>query len=776
MAEGSDKTEIMVFRPTMEEFKDFHGYVKYMERCGAHKFGGAKVIPPKGWLARRSYENVDVNITCPIEQSFSGGQGLFRLFNVQKKAVSVAQFRELALSDKFKPPVNVDDFDEIDRRYWKSLMFNPPMYGADLPGTLFDADVHTWNVSRLDSILTQLQLPIPGVNTPYLYFGMWRATFAWHTEDMDLYSINYLHYGAPKTWYFVPDEHGQRIERLAKGFFPGDAQACASFLRHKSTLISPTILRQYSIPVNRVTQEAGQFIITFPYSYHCGFNHGYNCAESTNFALERWIEYGIKASHCYCQGDSVHINMELFIKKFKPHLLDSYKATQLKNGFGPLSDSALAPAEGGGGGGVSRSRRMNHRKRSSMGDDDHQSPTKISGLRTKASKSATTSCEQQQQLHGQQLPFDMSMFWEEVQFNQRCAQNNTYCCVCSLFEAPRPKIVYPTGPILGNDVSTGPQRSNGNSSTVARTSTLPAIGNSDEGTLIVCSCCGICVHKECYGLPDEEMTSSWQCNRCKQKHWDKVCVLCNLRGGALKPTDASQPKWAHIACAVAIPEVSFGNYKLREPIQVKAIQKDRWTLRCRYCTASGRPSRGTCVQCSGPRCFASFHVTCAYRAGLLIRLSDTVVQFFCSKHSQDDLDEEGSRSTIRVGAMVAAKYSTSEFAWANVVGIEFAMYYVVLFDDGSISHNVRPGDVKNIQCGSQNLPEENQRVEILWSDGERYWGKFLRATRQPEYKVRFLSGRTITVESDELFEMGRVPKKVKFLKALWNTSPSPGPV
>lgn len=45
----------------------------------------------------------------------------------------------------------------------------------------------------------------------------------------------------------------------------------------------------------KITQEAGEFMVTFPYAYHAGFNHGFNCAESTNFATERWIEYGKQA-------------------------------------------------------------------------------------------------------------------------------------------------------------------------------------------------------------------------------------------------------------------------------------------------------------------------------------------------------------------------------------------------------------------------------------------------------------------------------------------------
>ncbi|KAI9831229.1 MAG: hypothetical protein M1819_005157 [Sarea resinae] len=224
---------------------------------------------------------------------------------------------------------------ELEAAYWKSVTFNKPIYGADMPGSLFDENTTSWNVAHLENLLDVLGQKIPGVNTTYLYLGMWKASFAWHLEDVDLYSINYIHFGAPKQWYSISQADARRFEAAMKskipdpdsifrsslkllGIWPNDAKNCSQFLRHKTYLISPALLQsQFNIKVNRLVHNEGEFVITYPYGYHSGYNLGYNCAESVNFATESWLEYGRIAKKCDCEHDSVWVDAEEIGRKFR---------------------------------------------------------------------------------------------------------------------------------------------------------------------------------------------------------------------------------------------------------------------------------------------------------------------------------------------------------------------------------------------------------------------------------------------------------------------------
>lgn len=75
---------------------------------------------------------------------------------------------------------------------------------------------------------------------------------------------------------------------------------CPEFLRHKDTLIHPSKLDSYPIKYDIVVQCTGEIIITAPYAFHWGFNHGFNTAEAANFASPDWIEVGRRSKSCTC--------------------------------------------------------------------------------------------------------------------------------------------------------------------------------------------------------------------------------------------------------------------------------------------------------------------------------------------------------------------------------------------------------------------------------------------------------------------------------------------
>lgn len=219
-------------------------------------------------------------------------------------------------------------FESLESYYWKTLNFTTPMYGADTLGSAFPENLNMWNVSKLPSILNEMDQKLPGVNNSYLYAGLWKASYAWHLEDQDLYSINYIHFGAPKQWYSIPQEDHEKFYNFMKDQFPMDSAKCSEFLRHKMYLVSPKLLEKNSIRCNKIVHREREFIITFPYGYHAGFNYGYNLAESVNFALEQWLDIGKKAGRCLCVDDAVGIDVEKLSAKWNSTKMDKRRITE----------------------------------------------------------------------------------------------------------------------------------------------------------------------------------------------------------------------------------------------------------------------------------------------------------------------------------------------------------------------------------------------------------------------------------------------------------------
>lgn len=155
-------------------------------------------------------EDIKIPINIPIKQHIEGRIGIYHLYNLISHSMKVKQFYDYAKKNEKiynnhnnnnNNTANITaNNNEIERQFWRSLgKGNEAIYGADIEGTLFTNKDH-WNLDLIlhSDILRLLDYQIPGVNCNMLYFGSWKAMFAYHVEDYDLYSINYLHTGNNK--------------------------------------------------------------------------------------------------------------------------------------------------------------------------------------------------------------------------------------------------------------------------------------------------------------------------------------------------------------------------------------------------------------------------------------------------------------------------------------------------------------------------------------------------------------------------------------------------
>lgn len=254
------------YHPTWAEFQDPIAYIFKIEK-EASKYGICKIVPPvppspkktaianlnrslaaragpsgaPGTKSQPTFTTRQQQIGfCPRKPRpvnrpvwQSGEYYTFQQFEAKAKSFEKTYLRKCNKKGGLSPL-------DIETLYWKATVDKPfsVEYANDMPGSAFvplsarksstsrDAGDNVtlgetaWNmrgVSRSKgSLLRFMKEEIPGVTSPMVYIAMLFSWFAWHVEDHDLHSLNYLHMGAGKTWYGVPREAAVAFEEVVR--------------------------------------------------------------------------------------------------------------------------------------------------------------------------------------------------------------------------------------------------------------------------------------------------------------------------------------------------------------------------------------------------------------------------------------------------------------------------------------------------------------------------------------------------------------------------------
>uniref|UniRef100_A0A8C4QEE2 [histone H3]-trimethyl-L-lysine(4) demethylase n=1 Tax=Eptatretus burgeri TaxID=7764 RepID=A0A8C4QEE2_EPTBU len=259
---------------------------------------------------------------CPkcVAEECSKPQETFG-FEQATKEYTLPGFGEMADAFKaeyFSMPVHMVPPELVEKEFWRLVSTIEEdvtvEYGADIHSGEFGSGFPVrgtqrrlssreeeyarsgWNLNNMpvleQSVLAYINADISGMKVPWLYVGMCFSAFCWHIEDHWSYSINYLHWGEPKTWYGVPSCAAGALESVMKRLAPELFEAQPDLLHQLVTIMNPNLLTAHGVPVVRTDQCAGEFVVTFPRAYHSGFNQGYNFAEAVNFCTADWLPMG----------------------------------------------------------------------------------------------------------------------------------------------------------------------------------------------------------------------------------------------------------------------------------------------------------------------------------------------------------------------------------------------------------------------------------------------------------------------------------------------------
>lgn len=258
------------------------------------------------------------------DQCLTGGSGAYGFEEDYKSIFSVDDFQ--AFSKRYEQAVfhsmgldGKPSLEALEETFWR-LVNNPTAslevrYGADIhnpyPGQISGFPMeqsdryseHPFNLTKLPfakgSLLNYIsEDEISGMTIPWIYIGSLFSTFCWHKEDHYTLSANYSHFGAPKKWYGIPAHSAELFDQVFHKITPDYFEKQPDLLHQLVTLLSPKEVSDFArdrmkqdLPIYSVTQNAGEYVITFPKAYHAGFNAGFNFNEAVNFTMPHWLKY-----------------------------------------------------------------------------------------------------------------------------------------------------------------------------------------------------------------------------------------------------------------------------------------------------------------------------------------------------------------------------------------------------------------------------------------------------------------------------------------------------
>ncbi|KAG8224132.1 hypothetical protein J437_LFUL001826, partial [Ladona fulva] len=151
---------------------------------------------------------------------------------------------------------------------------------------------HPWNLkiftNNSGSILRSMG-PVMGVTVPTLHVGMLFTTCCWYRDPHGLPWVEYLHTGASKIWYGIPDSQSAAFRTAMTKLVPRYCRNKTIWLPSDTAMVPPNLLVKNGVSLCRTVQEPGQFILVFPRAFTSSICAGYLVSESVYFSQPGWL-------------------------------------------------------------------------------------------------------------------------------------------------------------------------------------------------------------------------------------------------------------------------------------------------------------------------------------------------------------------------------------------------------------------------------------------------------------------------------------------------------